>query len=230
MKTTWRWIIGILAAFGAAAYAQRPGEAELGACLAHVLGAGTSFVHTHQARLVLGNGEGNVTLEVQGAEVVDFDGPEFRVTRGVNGEGPDITHKEDGQLYKRKMKRTELNSLRGYLALDPAWVLCHVREELEKFTVRLESNGEMSFTYTERFLLSDPESKRYGLYGERLVIDPVSGEIREYGVLMKHPRGGAVADRVYTYVRRGNGNGKTWDVDVNGYQSGAPPKHHTVQY
>lgn len=57
---------------------------------------------------------------------------------------------------------------------------------------------------------------------------PVNGEIQGYGVLKKHPRGGSMAARVCTCVRRGNGAGKTWDVDA--YQANAAPKRHTIQY
>ena len=228
-------MVGVLLAMallGVAAAAQRRGEAELEQCLGNILGRGTSFDHIHRSTLALGDDQGYAILEARGSEVLDFECDGFRVTKDEKGGGTNVTvNDEKGKPYKRKLLRVELNDMTKYLALDPAWVICHVRDNLDRYAVSVTDEGYLVFTYFERFLLSDPEEQVWGMYGEQLAIDPQSGMILEYGRQMRHLRNGNIVDAHYAYEENQTAKGGgSWTVDVRGFAPGSPVKRHTVQY
>ena len=228
-------MVGVLLAMallGVAAAAQRRGEAELEQCLWNVLGRGTPFDHVHRSTLDLGENLGYAVLEARGSNIQDFESEGLKVTDEGKGAGPEVVVKDrKGNKYKRKLYRFEQNDLKKYLALDPAWVICHVRDNLDRYAVSTTDDGLMFFSCVDTVLLSDPEEQLWGIYGEQLAIDPQSGEILEYGRQMKHPRNGTLVDAHYSYEKNQTAKGGgSWTVEVQGFAPGSPVKRHTVQY
>ncbi len=228
-------IVGVLMAMallGVAAAAQRRGEAELEQCLWNVLGRGTPFDHVHRSTLDLGGDLGYAVLEARGSSIQDFESDGLKITDEGKGAGPEVVVKDrKGNKYKRKLYRVEQNDLKRCLALDPAWVICHVRDNLDRYAVSVTDEGVMVFSHIDTVLLSDPEEQVWGIYGEQLAIDPQSGEILEYGRQMKHPRNGTLIDALYAYSRNSTAkSGGSWNVDVRGFAPGSRAQRHTVQY
>ncbi len=224
--------LAVVALFPIVAAAQRRGEAELEQCLWNVLGRGTPFDHVHRSTLDLGGDLGYAVLEARGSSIQDFESDGLKITDEGKGAGPEVVVKDrKGNKYKRKLYRVEQNDLKRCLALDPAWVICHVRDNLDRYAISTTDEGYLVFTYSERFLLSDPEEQVWGIYGEQLAIDPQSGEILEYGRQMKHSRNGMLVDAHYTYTKNQTSkSGGSWIVDVQGFAPGSRAQRHTVQY
>ncbi len=212
------------------AAAQRPGEAELGLCLSRLLGPGRGLNTFRRVQVKTGSPEKTFfKLDAEGANIVELDCDRFKVRRGGPGQAHRIARKVDGIPGKEQgLKKRELDSLNRYLALDPAWAVSHVLAGLEHYEITVESNGEMVFTWTERVLLSAPSEKEYGLYGERLVIDPATGRVAEFGILALSPDGRPVMDVLADYAE--GADGKTWAVMQLAHTDVSRVANYTVRY
>lgn len=220
----------IFVALAGLAAAQRPGEAELLQCLTRILGPGGGPATPHRAQVKTGDPEKPYfRLDAEGADIVELDCDNFKIHRGAQGQGHRIARKTNGVLgEERGLKKRELDSLNRYLVLDPAWAVSHVLAGLEYYEITVESNGEMVFTWTERVLLSAPSEKEYGRYGERLVIDPATGRVAEFGILAFNPDGRPVMDALAEYTE--SENGKTWAVVLLAHTDTSRVTHYTVRY